>query len=816
MIINVRASSSVDFGKYLTDREQSAFTIIEGNAQRIDSIAEAMLLANPKKKISHYSYVLSFKEKNLTKDEIMDYYFQFREMMFKNYNSNELEMLSVIHWDDNKPHIHCTVINGSQLDSERDLRLYRGYADFPRIEAVQEKINYENNLSSPFDNYNLLSLTKEQKRRDWLVKKGNSYFPVYDDTVFREVEKSIKEAKSFSGFLESLEKKLGKVSVFNANKFNNGGFGKNTLLKECTLVLDDKIMESGGKFIFTSKLFDKTWFTKNLAKIQSALERTTLENIKFATSKKSLAQYNKMYDETTKKHAEHLFERNVGDKFVSKNLNSILNDNLQAIINIDIKRTTRDVVEASVERYLDNCNGTFLKKFVEEIPFEYEVKKDSVRYFKENNFFEIYNEKLVQYYKEVLPLRQEEKISSGNLSGSEPFSKDYEINDFDEKEFLALLLQIKSNKNKAKIRLLLEKLLYETKVLNKKELEAILAKYGLSILRAGVDEKKGGYLTIGNKSGKVSLYNDFFYSLSAKEKFPEEIIYKSERDLEIAKSLLKNTLSSYVKSVYLDVVDKESKKFVNCVNDYRLLNVPELGDGFIQSNGFIYSRELLEYKQHAVNNYEIVNDYKNGSLEVKKSLNKFQTGKNLADMYHLRGEIDIYVDGEKFDGDLLKGFIARTKEMDYNLTLWDSNNNYLYGTSMIFDNSSPEKSAKAQRAAAVETVRSVETEFKDALNEVGGAGGVLAIIRSLDALDMNSKAGVAEFRRIISDMNKNDAHLFNAVCTNMGVEILKSGSDKEKGDYTTFLYREKKVAVYDGKLAENAIVSGIVSREVLV
>ena len=74
MIINVRASSSVDFGKYLTDREQSAFTIIEGNAQRIDSIAEAMLPANPKKNISHYSYVLSFKEKNLTKEEIISLY----------------------------------------------------------------------------------------------------------------------------------------------------------------------------------------------------------------------------------------------------------------------------------------------------------------------------------------------------------------------------------------------------------------------------------------------------------------------------------------------------------------------------------------------------------------------------------------------------------------------------------------------------------------------------------------------------------------------------------------------------------------------
>lgn len=73
------------------------------------------------------------------------------------------EILAVAHFDDNKPHVHCTVLSSSQIDN-RDLRLYRGYVDFPRIEAIQETINYENNLESPFDNMNLLSLTPLKKK----------------------------------------------------------------------------------------------------------------------------------------------------------------------------------------------------------------------------------------------------------------------------------------------------------------------------------------------------------------------------------------------------------------------------------------------------------------------------------------------------------------------------------------------------------------------------------------------------------------------------------------------------------------------------
>ena len=58
MIINTRASTSVDVGRYLTKRENRAYTIIEGNAKRFDSICENTLNNNARKKNSHYSFVL--------------------------------------------------------------------------------------------------------------------------------------------------------------------------------------------------------------------------------------------------------------------------------------------------------------------------------------------------------------------------------------------------------------------------------------------------------------------------------------------------------------------------------------------------------------------------------------------------------------------------------------------------------------------------------------------------------------------------------------------------------------------------------------
>ena len=39
MIISVQASSSTDFGRYLTNREKEAYFVIEGNAHKIDKIA---------------------------------------------------------------------------------------------------------------------------------------------------------------------------------------------------------------------------------------------------------------------------------------------------------------------------------------------------------------------------------------------------------------------------------------------------------------------------------------------------------------------------------------------------------------------------------------------------------------------------------------------------------------------------------------------------------------------------------------------------------------------------------------------------------
>lgn len=788
MIINVKASSSVNAGEYLTDREKEAYTIIEGDSDRFDYICSSTLENNKKKKISHYSYVLSFEEEHLTKDNLINYYMQFKEKMFSNYNIAELEVLAVIHFDDNKPHIHCTVVNSSQIDNDRDLRLYRGYPDFSRIESIQETINYNNDLTSVFDNYNLLSLTAEQKKRDWQVKKRDiSYYGVFDDIVHKEIEDILKQDLiiDYDKFINKLELKFGKTEVINFNKSNTKEVDKTTFLKESKLVLKDHVTVDNENYTFPSKLFDRNWFNKNIVELKTNLLKKNLKQIKYQIPKKSLASQNRILKETTSKHENHIYSRKVGNKYLKDHFDFMFENNLNNLESIKKNELNMPILEEKYERLLSDADDKNLKKFIERIDIDkYSVLEDHIEYNKDNFKFRIYNNKLIETYKK--------KHTTNNSNNKELLEEQLSLH----------LKTLKSNKSKAKARLALEELFYKNKIKSKEEFEFLLNTFKIKISKAGTDKTKGSYLTLESNRQKFRIYNNIIYNLA----FEQDANYKIKRDKEIKNELKDKFLNNYIASVYLELHKNNKYNWTNSVNDYRLKKSNDIIDSYFEiskKDSDLKNHSLFRYKNHKFNDFEQV-EYSNikGSLTVKKSLNKKQSGKNIADLYFAKGTKNIQINKD-MDKELLEGFIERVKEKKYDINVLDSNDNFIY-----INNFEKEKEMSQSE---------IDYNAKEVFNRLekdGGVDKILNHINTLDNLDFKTKEDLDTFRKIMKDLNRTNKNSLESILTTVGINVVRVGRDNIKGDYATFEYKDKKIAVYDKNVVSN--VRQIDSSEVVL
>lgn len=777
MIINTRASESIDVGRYLTDRDEKAFTVIEGDAKRFDNICELTLENRPQKKNSHYSFVLSFKEEHLTKDDLMNYYMQFKDEMFKNYNLNELEMLSVIHWDDVKPHIHCVVVNSSQIDNNRDLRLYRGNVDFSRIEAIQEKINYKNGLVSPFDNYNLLSLTASQKKRDWLVKKRDKeYYEVFDDKVYKDLENILKsDAKiSFKKFIKKVERLYGEIDLLGADKFDDKEYNEDVAIKKSGLLLKDKKNSNGDNYYYRSKLFNEKWFNDNIKNIQKSLENREIKSIKYSDNKKPLWKQEKILKETTDKHLEHLNFKKVGKEYIDDNIDLVMENGLKDLLSVKVSRITKAHFESKIERYLDIVDDKYLKKFINYFDYDsLDVMDDGfIRFSIKNKKIDIYNSDVYEYLNGV----------SAHIDAKEIDSLDFDYN-----ELYSALNDLKRNKNKAKARVLIEDVFYHEKLKDKNEIDALFKRLGLDVQRVGVDSKKGAYLTLSNSSGNFRLYCDAIYNLYKVEVkgLNGEVDYKIKRDKIIENDNLKDVyLSSYIKSVYLGL-SNGSDKFINSVNEYRLENINAIDRGkFELKNNSVLK---IGYKDNCFNDYEKINfNNKTGGIKVSKSLKPAKSGADIADLYSINGITDLEINNE-MDEEIKQGFINRVKEKNYDLSLWDKDSGKL-----LFQNVNKEN-IELGRDEKVDLTSKI---VRKSINEYGGVSKLLDDINELRGLDIKSKDGVERFRELMGNFNEHSKDSLKIICDLNGINIVRSGNDKKKGIYTTVEFKGKKIAIY--------------------
>lgn len=654
MIISVQSSESVDFGYYLTNRDKDAFFVIEGDSKRIDSLAQEYLNTGVKKKNSHTSFVLSFKEDNLTKNQLIDYYHEFKKMMFKNYIDEELEILSVIHFDDNKPHIHCNVLNGSMIDSFRELRLFRGNVDIPRNNAIQEIINYNNGLESVFNNFNLLSLTDEQQKRDWLIKHdARKNYRVFDDDFFDFIEKNINSVYNYDEFLNKIKTKYGKVVINKYSSLIKQGINLSTILKQNQLVLTEHKKNKIDNYVYNSKLFDKRWFNKHLKEIQDALKNgIAFKDIKFSERRKSKKEYERILTETTAKHENHLYERKIGKKYLGTNFNFVLENRVKKLIDeynkIDDESLSSFIIKS--ERYLSFCNEQYINKFVKDFGgidhFKINIDK-SINYNGNNGTVTYFSENLYNYLS-----KSDDKFDKDN---------EYFL-------FMELLAKISHLKYKDKIRIFLENEIFKHRVLTKKELEELLRHFGLRVIRAGEDRKKGKYLTLENEFGKLALYNDKIVEIYKNTYFQKEE-YKNKRDDKIKKHLNKDFLRNLVSEVYLKHIDKYNTMYnrVQSVGHYETLNSKPLDNFFLKSE--------LTTKKLNINNYphftenEIIKQYGENGVEIEKSLDGFLTGYRMAEMFYKKGFSEIYL-STGVNEDTKNGVIARIKECGYHVDVF--------------------------------------------------------------------------------------------------------------------------------------------------
>ena len=743
MIISVKASSSVDFGDYLTNRKKEAFFIIEGESKRADLAAKELLESHPNKKISHYSYVLSFKEEDISKDEMIEHYLRFKEMMFSQYKNEELEILSVIHFDDNKPHIHCAVLNGSMIDNGRDLRLFRGNVDISRVTSVQEIINYENDLASPFENSNLLSLTPSQQKRDWLVKKGKPYYRVFDDTFELYIEKALKECSDFDSFVSMVEGRFGRVLIKNKKGIlKENGLNESLAKGEFELVLVDKKLPNGiDNYKYSSKLFNEKWFKKKISEIKANLDKgKRLKNIKYSQKRKSLNEYRRIFKETTDKHIEHLNFKKVGKEFLDNNFDFVSLNSLNMLsVDFDLSQKRFDDVyldylSSKVERYLSFSGKNGLLAFAER--FDKKIEVDNNKVFlklSSDNKIEIFNDDFVGF---VVNGKKSSLLEKGSLFDSE----DKEIY----KELFFLLKKINDNKAKARVRVLLEELIYKKKITSKESMEFLFDSLGLSVKRFGSDVKKGNYITLENEYGKVSIYNDFIASFFNKKKENDfnYMEYKKKRDNRIEDHLKgDNFFHTFVTDVYFKNIDKYNKMYKKAYNqidniyDYRLYKSDTLIDVYFRADKLENDKNKndISYNGCKIDIVEMIDD---DTIKINKSINGYITGKNIADSFALKSYTQISL--ENVTDEMRMGIIDRIKEKKYNLSVIES-------SEVIFSSDTVEKALQKEQ-------ENVEIEYsKDVLD---------AMEKKLVEIEENGNIN-KEFEKMYNELKRKEILRFN-------------------------------------------------------
>ncbi|MGO3848715.1 MAG: LPD7 domain-containing protein [Pseudoalteromonas prydzensis] len=137
---------------------------IDGNLSMTENIIKS--LNDEDKKENYYHITLSFSEKDLDENKIIEAYNDYKKSLMSAYSDDEYNVYAEIHFPKIKsyknkktgetverlPHVHM-VIPQKNLLTDKSLKPFGRYSDNIKYhDAIQESVNRKHNLISPYDN----------------------------------------------------------------------------------------------------------------------------------------------------------------------------------------------------------------------------------------------------------------------------------------------------------------------------------------------------------------------------------------------------------------------------------------------------------------------------------------------------------------------------------------------------------------------------------------------------------------------------------------------------------------------------------------
>lgn len=175
---------------------------------------------------NYYHITLSFKEKDITTDQIKDAYNDYKKLLMNAYDEVEYNCYAEIHFPkiqqlkdwktgedfDRYPHVHMVIPRKNLVTNTLITPLGKYTVNERFHDAIHEKVNYKHNLSSPYDNPRSM-----QNKPDIISRYKGDNFKSHNKELRTEILDSIhdKDIKDWNDFKTELEQ-YGEVKQVNS------------------------------------------------------------------------------------------------------------------------------------------------------------------------------------------------------------------------------------------------------------------------------------------------------------------------------------------------------------------------------------------------------------------------------------------------------------------------------------------------------------------------------------------------------------------------------------------------------------------------
>lgn len=586
---------------YVVNRDEDKYTILEGDIKLFDKIA--FDLRNRGVTSSPYDrVVLSFEEEDLTLEEIQEIYYEWKEMYLGNYDEDEYCLFSVIHWDDDHPHVHVGIINRSMVN-EKHLRMTRYGVDNTikgRNHAIQEIVNYKHGLKSPHSEKYFYQTTREQKKRDWEVGKGKVFYEVEDDKIYEIMRMATSYSDDFDDFVRKIESELRTAGILDSDERIKIGDS-----------YYEEVIVNIGKKRFKSLIFNEDFYNSHIEEIKNGEDRFKVDSIRLGES-----EYLNMFEEKDFGHNSELNRRKIHHGLLEHKINkgelNFLRDSL------DIDREFERIREIKGLDFSSDNDRELIDRYVRDMG-EYIFCVEDLTLILQYCGFELKSSggdyvSISRGEGDDLYIHSEKLCDAATVSrGDEKYNE--KISAFQKTKIRDLIDKLPLNKrgNLEIIKAHILNEIYEKGISNRKSLDLFLDEIGIKKVNDGRHKNKGGYITLDINGKKSAIYDELLYGYYNGKNMDDYI----DNEYELSNSSLTSTL--------MDIEDGAVMK-PESVNEYKLKYSDDFG--FIMIDGDANMNDLRIAKRIERDRKARTIVYDRGSeVELKRSLSEVDSHK---------------------------------------------------------------------------------------------------------------------------------------------------------------------------------------------